>query len=578
MSHALSDPSAQDASNQTVAMLLAESCRQNGIEIVFGQSNPILFHVAAPGAGIRNIVYRTENSGGIMADGYARISRRVPLVTAQNGPAATLLVAPLAEALRSSIPIVALVQEVPASTRDRNAFQELDHFQLFAGCTKWIRRADDPSRVQDYLDMAFRAASSGRCGPAVLLVGADVFRQTARAMEPRQSYGNFPLDPVCPSHSRIMEAADLLAAAHRPVVIAGGGIHLSGAAEVLAHFQEDCHMPVATTQMGKGAVAEDHPLSIGVIGYLMGPGNPAFAALPLVSEADVVLLVGTRTAQNGTDAWSQYPKTAKFIHIDIDSQEVGRNYEAAVRLVGDAKLTLEALYHEFRGRDLAMRHDKRAGVEQAIAHSIKAARDLTQAVCQASRVPIRPERLMAELDQLLDPSTIVVADASHASIWISLYLRSRRPGMRFLQPRGLAGLGWGVPMAVGAKLAAPASKVIAVVGDGGFAHCWADLEVLRRHQLPITIIVLNNQILASQHQVETVVYGVNTDTGFCPVDHAAIARACGVEGIRIERPEQIADALRKSLASDKSTLLDVIVEPTARPPMRQFQNLSSQFD
>jgi acetolactate synthase-1/2/3 large subunit len=558
-------------SNRTVAMQLAAAFARHGVELTFGQSIPSAFHLAAPEFGIRQVTYRTENAGGAMADGYARISGKVAVVTAQNGPAATLLVAPLAEALKASVPLVALVQEIARPLVDRNAFQELDHLRLFDACAKWVRRLDLAGRVDDYVDMAFTAAASGRPGPAVLLVPVDLFGETVTRSGRRQAVlGHYPLDRSAPDPQRIKEAASLLAGAERPLVIAGGGVHLSGAAQALAELQERCHLPVATTVMGKGSVAETHPLSLGVAGYFMGDGSRTRDLLPMIQAADVVLLVGTRTNQNGTDTWRLLPRAATYIHIDVDGTEIGRNYEA-VRLVGDAKLALEALSKALDGQDLSKRRQARA----AVAQQIRAAHDAQCAMIEpvlAMDTPVRPERLMHELDGLIDERTIVVADASYSSIWIANYLTARAAGARFITPRGLAGLGWGLPMAIGAQMAAPDRRVVCVTGDGGFAHCWSELETTVRLQLPITLIVLNNQILGYQKDAEDAIFGAHTDAVyFHPVDHAAIARACGAAGVRIETASQFLPALRGALQHDGPTVLDAIIDPTAKPPLTFYQ-------
>jgi acetolactate synthase-1/2/3 large subunit len=560
------------ASNTTVAVRIAAAFQRHGVDLVFGQSIPSAFHLAAPDFGIRQAAYRTENAGGAMADGYARIARRVGIVTAQNGPAATLLVPPLAEALKASIPIIALVQEIQRSQSGRNAFQELDHLKLFDGVAKWVGRLDHASRVEDYVDMAFVAATSGRPGPAVLLVPADLLTEASAHVERRGAMlGHVPLDRPAPEPERVREAAALLAAARRPLVIAGGGIHMSDAAPALARLQDLCHLPIATTVMGKGAVDEAHPLSLGVVGYFMGAGSRTEPLLPLVREADVVLLIANRTNQNGTDSWSLYPDGARYIHLDVDGQEIGRNYEA-LRLVGDARLGIEALTEALTASDLQTRARLRPAVAAEIAAGRRTWRQLIADITTADRHPIRPERVMGEIDRLLTPETIVVADASYSSIWVANYLTARRPGQRFLTPRGLAGLGWGLPFAIGAKLAAPSSPVICVAGDGGFAHTWAELEMLARMKLPIVVIVLNNQILGYQKDAEQSSFGAHTDACyFASVDHAAIARACGCQGVRVERAADLAASLRNSWASGRPSLIDVIVDPEARPPISSFE-------
>ena len=193
---------------------------------MFGQSLPSALYLVAPEFGIRQIAYRTENAGASMADGYARVSHKVAVVTAQNGPAAALLVSGLAEALKASVPIVALVQDVRRTQADKNAFQELDHLDLFRGCSKWIRRVGDVSRIEDYVDMAFTAAASGRPGPAVLLCPQDLFLEPLAnppAQARRQNLGSYPLDRVVADPARIKEAASLLAQARSPLIVAGGG-------------------------------------------------------------------------------------------------------------------------------------------------------------------------------------------------------------------------------------------------------------------------------------------------------------------------------------------------------------------
>jgi acetolactate synthase I/II/III large subunit len=562
---------------RTGAQVFAAALQRHGVEVIFGQSIPSALILAAPDYGIRQIGYRTENAGAVMADGYARISHKVPVVTAQNGPAATLLVPGLAEAYKASVPIVAVVQDVSRLFTDKNAFQELDHLELFRGCSKWVRRLADVNRIDDYVDMAFTAAASGRPGPAVLIVPVDLFAEMPNldtGMR-RVSLGHFPLDRVCPDQARIEQAAELLANAARPLVIAGGGVHLSDAATELASLQETAGIPVATTVMGKGTVDERHPLSVGVVGYFMGTRGMTHDLRELVTGADVVLLVGNRTNQNGTDSWNLYPKLATFIHIDIDGQEVGRNYEA-VRLVGDAKLTLAALREALARRDLSRRTQARPALESMIAAGRRSARDTAAAQMTSSARPIRPERLMHDLDSVIDEDTIVVSDASYSSIWVANFLTSRRPGQRIITPRGLAGLGWGLPLALGAKVARPGSKVFCLAGDGGFAHVWSELETARRMGLNVVLTVLNNQILGYQKHAEKVMFEAYTDVcDFAPVDHAAIARACGCEGVRIVDPADFLPALKVAFQADRTTLLDVVTDERAFPPITSFEENSA---
>lgn len=556
------------------AHLIARALKRHGVELMFGQSLPSALYLVTPEFGIRQIAYREENAGAAMADGYARVSGKVAVVTSQNGPAAALLVAGLAEALKASVPVVALVQDIRRAQTDKNAFQDLDHPELFRACSKWVRRLTQLSRIDDYIDMAFTAAASGRPGPAVLLLPQDLLVESAASVEtPARSHnlGGYPLDRALADPEKIAQAARLLAAAENPLIVAGGGVHISGAHAELAQLQAAAGIPVATTVMGKGAVDERHALSLGVVGYFMGKRSRTQHLRSLIDAADVVLFVGDRTNQNGTDSWTLFPTTARYIHIDVDSQEIGRNYEA-LRLAGDAKLTLAALTRALGDCDLARRHTARAGVVGRIAEAHRRAQDDAAALLTSDAVPIRPERLMRDLDAVLDENAIVVADASYAPIWCANYLTARRAGMRFLAGRGLAGLGWGFPAALGAKLAMPGKHVFCVTGDGGFAHVWAELESARRLGIAVTVIVLNNQILGYQQHAEDVQYGAHTDAcALAPVDHAAIARACGCAGVRIDCPADFAPALANAMAAKVTTVLDVIIDPQAYPPLSLYE-------
>ena len=417
--------------------------------------------------------------------------------------------------------------------------------------------------------MAFAVAASGRPGPAVLMLPADMLLEEVEVPANRTAnLGSYPLDRTLADPARIAEAADLLANAKLPLVVAGGGVHLSGAAGELAQLQAAANLPVMTTVMGKGAVDENHPLSLGVVGYNLGRLSRARHMRHIVEEADVILLVGARTNQNGTDSWTLYPDGATYIHLDIDGGEIGRNYEA-LRLAGDAKLTLAALTEKLAGRRKPLPE-----IEAGIADAIKIHESDIAPIIGSNASPIRPERMMADMQTVLTEDTIVVADASYATLWVACYLRTLLPGMRFITPRGLAGLGWGVPLAIGAKVARPGSPVLCVVGDGGFAHVWAELETAGRTETPIVITVLNNSVLAYQKDAEDVKFGRHTEAVFfSPIDHAKIAQACGLRGVRIDQAADYLPALKEALAADVTTVIDVMVDPDAYPPITFFDGL-----
>lgn len=550
---------------------LAAGLARHGVTLTFSQCFPVLMQHVAPEFGIRQIGFRTENAGGYMADGYTRIARHIGVIAGQSGPAATLLVPPLCEALKSSIPILAIVEESASADNDKNAFQEFDHFALFSSCSKWTRRVTHPERLDDYLDMAIVEATTGRPGPVVLILPVDFMALPAAPSPHRKArLGGFPLDRVQPLRQQLAEAAGLLKGAKRPLIVAGGGVHLSDASAEVAALAELGAIPVATTNHGKGALDERHPLALGVFGNCMGRGSKAMELQEYASQADLVLFVGTRTASNGTANWSLFPREASFIHVDIDGLEVSRNYEAC-RLVGDAKATLAALLAELTDADFP----ERAIRFKQIAADTTAARRKSEAVLDeigaGRQGAVRPEHLMRVLNPLLRPQDIVCADASYSTNWVGSYLEAKAHGARFLTPRGLAGLGWGMPMAMGAKLARPEANVFALVGDGGFAHCWSELETARRLDIPVITIVLNNQILAYQQHGEEWYTNKHSDASdLGPVDHAAIARACDCFGERIASPEQFAPALERAMASGLPAVLDVITDDDARPPLTHY--------
>lgn len=569
----LKSPGFKLTGKHTAAHAITRALQRHGVTHVFGQSIPSLLMLTCEELGIVQVGYRTENAGGYMGDGYSRISGKVCVVAAQNGPAATLLVAAMGEAMKASTPMVALVQDVNRSLTDKNAFQEYDHLSLFAGCTKWARVVNCASRVEDYIDMAFTIAASGRPGPVALMLPADMLLEEGPISIRKENLGSFPLDRSVPPASKLKVAAQLIAQAKRPVVIAGGGVHLSGAHDALARLQEQAHLPVATTMMGKGSVADTHPLTIGVVGAAMGVNSPTRYQRELITTADLVVLVGNRTNQNGTDSYSLYPADAQYIHIDIDSQEIGRNYEA-MRLQGDARETLEALVDTLSAFDLSLRQQARPDVEARIAQGKTKYQEEAALVLHSNASPIRPERLMTELNSVLEKSDIVVSDASYSSFWTVNYLSAQRPGQRFLTPRGMAGLGWGLPMALGAKVAAPQSTVYCLSGDGGFGHVWSELETARRMGLKVILIVLNNSILGFSKHADNVRFGMHsTAVNFTQVDHCSIARGAGCEAIAVSDPSNILHALKQAKANQGTTLIEIMCDQNAFPPFTNYADL-----
>lgn len=546
---------------------IALSLKRNGVTEIFGQSNPPSVTLACTKLGIRQVGYRQENAGSHMAQGFAMTAGKVGVVTAQNGPAATLIVAGLAECYKAGHPIVAIVQEIDRRNSDKNAFQELDHHALFSGVAKWVKTIPCQERVEDYVDAAFVAATSGRPGPAVLLCPIDLTNDpNSYPYDPnRPSYtGCYPLDRPIADPVSIEEAARLLANAENPLIYAGGGVIASGAQEEVRKLQEECGLPVATTTMGKGTVDELHPLSLGVIGYFMGRKSSTKFLKPMVQRSDVILLAGNRTNQNGTDGWSLLPKDARYIQIDMEPMEIGRNYKA-LRLFGDAKVTLAALSDALKKQDLSKRAAQRQAIEAEIAAARVSHAEEVKSSVESNAVPMRVERLLAEVDKRMDSDHIVVADASFSSPWLANYIKATGT-RKFVFPRGLAGLGTGLPLAIGAAVAQPNRKVFCLAGDGGFGHSWSELETCKREGANVVVAVINNEILGYQKIAETCNYGVSTNAcDLTAVNHAAVAEACGVMGIRVETPDQIVPAIEKAFAHNGPVVIDFVADPYCIP-------------
>lgn len=549
----------------TVAHAIVSRLEDHGVALMVGQSLPSALFLAAEETGIRQLHVRTENAGTAICDAYARISGRIAVIGAQNGPAATLLVPGLAEAMKTSTPVLAIVQEVDLPHREKNAFQELDHLALFASCAKWVGRIDDAGRARDYVDIALNNAVSGRPGSVVLLVPAGLLMAEAAGSvaRPIQPLASFPADRPVAAHENVTAAADMLANAEFPLIVAGGGCRSSHAEPELQQLMTEHAFPVGTTLMGKGVVDETEPLSLGVIGYLLGKAAPNRDVRDYVQNADVILFVGARTNQNGTDSWTLFPEGARFIHLDVDGVEIGRNYPS-LRLVGDAKATLRSL--------LAVLEDRpdsgAAGRQDRLPALIPNRRSLAECGVRETGKGVRPEQIVEDMLHHATSDTIFVADASYSSAWLCAYGLAKEPSQRFITPRGLAGLGWGFPMGIGSAIACPGQRVVVLSGDGGFAHVWGELETAVRYGLPVINVILNNGVLGYQRDAELVKFGRHTAAiPIGAIDHAAIARAVGCNGRTAGSIEAFRSQFREALDHDGPTLIDVTTDPAAFPPV-----------
>lgn len=565
-----------DPEAHTVADAVARALFDAGIREIFGQSCPTALMLAAERLGIRQIGYRTENAGAAMADGYARASGQISCIGAQNGPAATLLVPGMAEACKASVPMLALVQDVHRRQVDKNAFQEFDHQALFSSCSVWFHRLTEETRAYEFARKAIIAATSGRPGPAVLMLPMDILnKKVEKARTRRDSFqlGRFPMLRTGPAPSDIDAALDLLVAAERPLIVAGGGTHSSDAHEALAQIRDRLAIPVATTNMGKGAVDETHQLAVGVVGSTMGTRSPAHHMKEYIAKADVVFFAGNRTNENGTAAWKLFSDDASYVHADIDPYETQRNY-ASLPLVGDMRTTLEAMLAHLDAihpdpAALGTRAERIAGELAPLRE--RAAQDLAPYLAP-DKSDLRPERLVREIERHAPEDSIFVADASYSTLWLTQFLTCRTPGRRYLSPRGLAGLGWGYPMALGARLAQPKRTVVALVGDGGFAHCWAEMECAMRHGIDVKLVVLNNAVLGFQRNAELGYFDQMTDVcQMLRIDHTRVAAAVGCPAHPVRDDAALEHALSEAFSKPGPCLIDVMVDPKAFPPVTAFE-------
>ena len=328
--------------------------------------------------------------------------------------------------------------------------------------------------------------------------------------------------------------------------------------------------PVATTPLGKGAIDEAHPLAAGVMSaYTGGEMGRGRVANDVVRDADVVLLVGTKTGNVATSNWTLPDPSCRTVHVDVDAAEIGRNYRS-LGVLGDAKLGLAALAAGLERR--RSRGPPRGAGPTSPGRSADW-RARIRPLAESSARPIRPERVLAEMARFVDDDTIVAADASYSSLWAVDRLTLRRPGRRLISARGFGGIGWALPAGIGAKLAAPDKRVLCLTGDGAFGFVFQELETAARYGIGVVVVVLNNSTFAYQKHAEQLHYGRSFETELLDVDYAALARVLRCDGISVSDPDQLAPALGAAIASGRPTVINVVIDPDAFPPITAFDQL-----
>ena len=542
---------------------ICEVLSEAGIGFVFGipggSAMRIFDSLSGHADRVRPILVRHEQSASVMADVYGRLTGKPGVVLGQGAFIGTNAVFGTLEAHLAGSPMVVLADTTEGgdfSLNPRNAsgwgsYGAFDLRNLLDGITKFSVLAATPKEAVLGLQMAIKHAVTGRPGPTAV-----VMRQGAIAgeLDPDKPPRVHPTghwlraSPTVAPPEELVSAIELLGAAQRPVIIAGNGVHAAKAYGELVAMAELLGSPVATTYNGKSAFRETHPLALGMMGRY---GQPI--ANSVVREADTILVVGSRLAPNDTNSELLIDANRqKLIQIDIEPRNAGWSYPVEVSLIGDAKAVLKQLL-QMGGEGLRTRDLQAA---QRLEERKRAEKFFESPALHSGAVPIMPQRLVGDLNEELDPEAIVTLDAGSNRVWMAHYFKTKAPGTLFV-PGGLAGMGWGAPAAVGAKLVHPDRPVVSVSGDGGFSMSVHVIATAVQYDLPVVFVVMNNSALS---MIATGDLGGDSPAAFNDTDFAAIARGFGAEGVRVRDPGDIRDAVGEALRKGRPTVVDVVTD------------------
>ncbi len=543
----------------TGAEAMVRMLQAHGVQHMFGLCGdttlPLYDALARLDHGITHFLTRDERHAAYMADAYARVTGKPGVCEGPSGGGATYILPGVVEASESSVPILAITTDVSTASRGKYPLTELDQQALFRPVSKWNTSLDNAARLPAAVRQAFRAMTTGRPGAVHLALPFDTQKAPVDEAEvwadPR--HHAFPAERAAPDPQTIADAAEILAGARRAVAICGGGPVIAGAEDVLRRLAEALDMPVATTVSGQGAIAETHPLALGVVGSNGGVASTR----AVVDEADVVLFIGCRAGSVTTERWRSPPTGTTVIHIDSDPMVIGANYPTEVAICADARLALEALLSEIEPGNVAGYN----GTQRAAA-AWDAKLAAFHPLATSSETPIRPEAVIAALMDILDDDAVICADPGTPCPYFSAHYRWRTSGRQFITNRAHGALGYSLAAAMGAQVGRPDAKVLSVMGDGSFGFCCGEFETLVRYNLPITSIVFSNSVFGWIKAGQNAGFGqrfYNVD--FSRTDHAAVARAFGVKAWTVEDPADLPRILREAIAHDGPTLVDVISQP-----------------
>ena len=556
-----------------VAFQLVKFLEVRGVEKVFGLCGHTVigFLDALKESKIKFISVRHEQIAAHAADGYSRGKgcRAPGVLLTHLGPGLANATTGVAEAGLNSIPMVVIAGDVPSCYFGRHPHQEVNlhadasQYEIFRPFVKRAWRVDRPELLPEVMDKAFRLAVTGRPGPVLVSVPMDIFSMEIDNRFFEQRMHNMPILPKPGLDLKTAEdIATLLAEAKNPVLYPGGGVVSSGAASALTELATFLEIPVLYTLMGKGAIPDDHPLAVGMTGFWGTEFNNSTAM-----KADVMMAVGTRLSEADCSSWYfgetfDVPPT-KLIHIDINQEEIGRNYTTEIGAVCDAKMALDAILDAAKRKfpSGVKRPEKIREIAEA-----KAAYRATIAEAQKSdQFPMRPERILADLREVLPRDGFVVADVGWNKNGVGQQFDIYEPGT-FVAPGGLATMGYGPSAALGVKVACPDRKVVALIGDGGMGANVSPFATAAVEDIAVVWVVMNNCAFGTIAGLERQHYDHQFGTLFerdgrpYSPDFAAIARAYGIDGFTVERAEDFKPMLEKALASNKPCVLDVRME------------------
>lgn len=553
------------------ARALVQVLIESGVEHIFGlpgDTGMALYDALFDRSGdVTHIMTRDERSASFMADVYARVSGRLGVCEGPSGGGATYILPGVAEAQGSAIPMLCLTSDTPVNQHGRGVLTELDQESLFRPITKWNSRINSPATMAEMTRRAIRMAMSGRPGAVHLSLPTD----SLEGETPDESvYGapDFALAPALrtrPDPTLVQRAADAIQQASRPVMVAGGGVMISQAWDELTALAESLNIPVATSINGKGSIAENSPVSIGIVG---GNGARTYTNA-VIKNADLVIFVGTRTDSTTTDHWRVPPihGTVAAIQIDVEPFEIGNNYRLVAPVAGDAMLALMDLLAAIADpATIAARNRER--IDALVAERDRYWADVERQALSDSQ-PIKPQRLVRVMRDLLDDA-LIVADPGTPTPYLGAQYELRRAGRTTVIPRAHGGLGYTIPGVVGAYYAAPGRRIIGMTGDGSFGMSVGELETITRLNLPIVIIQCSNGSFGWIKELQHLYHDNRYfSVDFNPVDYAAIARGFGFQAKQVIDPADLSSAIAEAFADGRPYFVDVVTESqiTETPPV-----------